>query len=65
MALSVQDVPGRVGDSVLDTLLFTSAGRVDRLWSAGREIVRDGQHVARGAIGARFRAVMARLGAAL
>lgn len=65
VALSVQDVPGRVGDSVLDTLLFTSAGRVDRLWSAGREIVRDGQHVARGAIGARFRAVMARLGAAL
>lgn len=65
VALSMQDVPGRTGDSVLDTVLFTSAGRVDRLWSAGREIVRDGQHVAHDAIGARFRAVMARLGAAL
>lgn len=65
VALKVQDVPGREGDSVLDTLLFTNSIRVDRLWSAGREIVRDGRHIARESVGARFRAVMARLGATL
>ena len=65
VALSLPDAPGRGGDQLLDTLLFTNAGRVDRLWSAGREIVQGGRHVARDAVGARFRAVMARLGAAL
>lgn len=65
VALSLPDAPGRAGDKLLDTLLFTNAGRVDRLWSAGREIVRDGRHITRDAVGARFRTVMARLGAAL
>jgi len=65
VALSLKDVPGRTGDAVLDTFIFTNSGRVDRLWSAGRQIVRDGRHIAHEPIAARFRAVMARLGAAL
>lgn len=65
VALSLDDVPGRSGDAVLDTFVFTNSTRIDRLWSAGRQIVQDGRHIARDPIAARFRAVMARLGAAL
>lgn len=65
VSLSLDDVPGREGDAVLDTFVFTNSARIDRLWSAGRQIVNGGRHIARDPIAARFRAVMARLGAAL
>jgi len=50
----------------LDAWVFSAGpGVVRGLWSAGRECVRDGRHVARDAVEARYRRVMARLMAAL
>jgi len=57
---------GFQGDSLLDALVFAGRdGLVGDLWSAGRHIVKDGQHIARDTVAARFRAVMQRLRAAL
>ena len=50
---------GRVGDEILDALVFAGENQpVAELWSAGRHIVQGGRHVARAAVGARFRQVM-------
>ena len=58
---------GRSGDAALDTLIFAGAGGacVREVWSAGRLMVQDGQHVARATIVARAARVMSRLGDAL
>ncbi|CAN1523337.1 SsnA Cytosine deaminase and related metal-dependent hydrolases [Paracoccaceae bacterium] len=57
---------GCQGDCLLDALVFAGRdGLVGDLWSAGRHIVKDGQHIARDTVAARFRAVMQRLRAAL
>ncbi len=57
---------GRAGDAILDAWLFAGDDRlVAELWSAGRHIVTDGRHVAREAVAARFRRVMAGLRDAL
>ncbi len=57
---------GRSGDTALDTWIFAAGdGLVRDVWSAGRHVVRDGAHVARGRIEARFREAMVRLGDAL
>jgi formimidoylglutamate deiminase len=50
---------GRAGDEILDALVFAGGNQsVAELWSAGRHIVHGGRHVARDAVGARFRQVM-------
>ncbi len=47
----------RGGDGHLDAWVFASRdGAVGELWSAGRHVVRQGRHVAREAIAARYRA---------
>jgi len=47
---------GRSGDAVLDSWIFGApANSVATVWRAGREVVRDGRHVARDAIEARYR----------
>lgn len=58
------DLAGRSGDGVLDALIFARGeGAVRDVWSAGRPVVRDGWHGARDRVAARYRAVVARLGA--
>ncbi len=63
--LSGPDFAGRAGDQILDTFIFVNDRPITRVWSAGREIVRDGRHIARETVAARFGAVMRRLGSAL
>ncbi len=49
-------------DQLLDGWIFAAGDRVVRdVWSAGRPMVRDGRHVDRDAIEARYRAAMARI----
>lgn len=56
------DLAGRRGDAILDAWIFAGDDRmVSEVWSAGRHVVEGGRHVARDAIVARYRAVMARL----
>ena len=54
----------RSGDAVLDSLVFTGRGRncVTDVWSAGRHMVRDGRHIHRERIVARFIEVLKQLG---
>jgi formimidoylglutamate deiminase len=48
------------GDAALDAWIFSSGNAaVTDLWSAGRHSVRQGRHVARDAISARYRAALA------
>lgn len=56
---------GREGDAALDSWIFAAPGRsvVREVWSAGRHVVRDGRHVAREAVVARFREAMREIGA--
>lgn len=68
VALDTEDVrlQGQVGDGLLDAFLFAGRdGLVTDLWSAGRHIVREGRHVARDAVAARYRAALRRLSEAL
>jgi formimidoylglutamate deiminase len=61
LALDVSgpDFEGREGDAILDTFIFAADDRrVRHVWSAGREIVRDGRHIARERVQDRFGAVM-------
>ncbi|HAW46791.1 MAG TPA: formimidoylglutamate deiminase, partial [Roseovarius sp.] len=53
----------RTGDTALDTAIFGGhgAGCVTDVWSGGRHVVREGRHIRRDTICARFRAVMAEL----
>lgn len=53
---------GREGDEILDAFVFAgNDGLVAEVWSGGRHVVTGGRHVAREAVAARFRAVMAAL----
>jgi formimidoylglutamate deiminase len=68
LALQTNDLrlEGMTGDSLLDAFLFTGRdGLVTDLWSAGRHVVRDGRHIARDRVAARFRTTMRHLRAAL
>jgi formimidoylglutamate deiminase len=57
---------GLEGDQIVDGFIFAGRdGLVRDLWSAGRHIVRDGQHIARDRIAKRFKAILRRLRAAL
>ena len=54
------------GDTILDAWIFAGDDRLVRdVWSAGRHIVREGRHVAKDAVSARFRKALARLRGAL
>ncbi|NUB43543.1 formimidoylglutamate deiminase [Fertoebacter nigrum] len=56
------DLEGRQGDGILDAWIFAGDDRmVADVWSAGRHVVTGGRHVAREAISAAYRKVMARL----
>ncbi len=60
------DLEGRQADDILDALIFAGDDRLVRdVWSAGRHMVMGGRHVARDAIEADYRQVMARLRARL
>ena len=68
LALDTGDVrlEGLHGDAVLDAFVFAGRdGLVTDLWSAGRHIVRAGQHSARDSVADRFRATLRRLRDAL
>lgn len=61
MALDTEHLAleGRVGDELLDAWIFAAPDMPVRdLWSAGRRLVSQGRHKARGPVEARFRAVM-------
>ena len=56
------DLEGRQSDDILDALIFAGDDRlVADVWSAGRHVVTGGRHVARDAIEAGYRRVMAGL----
>ncbi|MCX2725561.1 formimidoylglutamate deiminase [Roseibium salinum] len=60
------DLGGRQGDEILDAYLFAGDDRmVSDVWSAGRHVVSDGNHVKGDAIRAGYRAVIASLRARL
>ncbi len=68
LALDTADLrlEGLEGDRLLDAFVFAGRdGLITDLWSAGRHIVRQGRHVARETVEARFRKTMRRLRAAL
>lgn len=68
LALDTGDLrlEGLEGDQLLDSFVFAGRdGLVTDLWSAGRHIVRQGRHIARDAVEARFRTTMRRLREAL
>ncbi|MDQ1153668.1 formimidoylglutamate deiminase [Brevundimonas sp. SORGH_AS_0993] len=51
---------GRSGDAILDSWIFGApGGAVGSVWRAGREVVRNGRHVARDAIEDRYRRALA------
>lgn len=50
-----------VGDTILDSWIFSGRIRPDCVWVAGRKWVAEGRHVAREAIAARFRQAMREL----
>lgn len=53
---------GRTGDQILDSWIFAGDDHlVSDVWSAGRHQVRGGRHIAREAITARYRKVLAAL----
>ena len=60
------DMAASAGDTLLDTYIFAGDDRmVADVWSAGRHIVTGGQHIAREAVQASYRRVIARLRASL
>ncbi len=53
---------GREGDALLDSWLFAARnGALRSVWRNGRELVRDGRHVNREAITARYRTALGRI----
>ncbi|WP_313444347.1 formimidoylglutamate deiminase [Brevundimonas sp.] len=47
---------GRSGDAVLDSWIFGApTGSIRSVWRAGREVVKDGRHIARDSIESRYR----------
>jgi formimidoylglutamate deiminase len=60
------DLAGLTGDTALDTFVFAGGSEmVADVWSAGRHLVTDGRHVARGAIVAAYAAAVRELRAGL
>lgn len=60
------DLAGRQGDTILDSFVFAGSDRmVADVWSAGRHVVKGGQHIDRAAFVARYRAALRDLGGAL
>lgn len=60
------DLADRTGDTILDSYIFAGDDRMVReVWSAGRHVVRDGAHIARDTVTARYRETMKDLGDAL
>jgi len=56
------DLEGREGDEILDAYIFAGDDRMVRdVWSAGRHVVQDGNHVKGDAIRAAYRTTMKRL----
>lgn len=56
------DLAGREGDTILDSFIFASDHRVIRdVWSAGRHLVQDGQHIRHDAIRANYTETLAHL----
>lgn len=49
------DFVGQSDDGLIDALVFAAHGGIDRVWRAGRPVVRGQRHVARDAITARYR----------
>ena len=59
-------IAGLDGDTILDMWMFSGSDRLVRnVWSAGRHVVRDGQHVAREAVKRRYSRVVRRIRDAL
>ena len=55
-------VAGLDGDALLDGWIFAGDDRLVRdVWSAGRHVVREGRHIGRDRVEARYRAAIARL----
>lgn len=51
---------GRSGDALLDSWIFGApTGSISSVWRAGREVVKNGRHIARDAIEARYRKALA------
>ena len=51
---------GRSGDALLDSWIFGApTGSIASVWRAGRQVVKDGRHIAREAIEARYRQALA------
>lgn len=68
LALDTSDaaLAGHRGDTLIDAFVFAGHDRlVTDLWSAGRHIVRNGRHIARQTVEARYRRVIAALRARL
>ncbi len=60
------NLTGRQGDALLDSYIFAGDERMVRdVWSAGRHVVRDGQHIRRRSIVAAYGKVMRDLGQSL
>ncbi len=56
------DLAGLSGDRLLDAWIFAGDDRlVSDVWAAGRHVVKDGRHIKRDAIAARFNKIMRRL----
>ncbi len=67
-ALDMDDpvIAGLSGDRALDAWVFAGGDtQVSDVWAAGRHVVKDGRHIKREAIAARFNKTMARLRADL
>ncbi|MEO0390742.1 MAG: formimidoylglutamate deiminase [Pseudomonadota bacterium] len=69
IALSTDNevLAGRSGDTLLDSLIFSGRGHrcVTDVWSAGRHMVQNSQHIHRGRIATRYKDVLHTLGQAL
>jgi formimidoylglutamate deiminase len=60
------DLTGKSGDTILDCYIFAGDDRlVSDVWSAGRHMVREGRHINREAIAARYVETIKQLGEAL
>ena len=67
-ALDLDDpvVAGLSGDRALDAWVFAGGdAQVSDVWAAGRHVVKDGRHIKRETIAARFNKTMSRLRAEL
>lgn len=57
------DLDGRRGDTILDSLIFAGSDQmITDVWSAGRHVVKEGQHIDHAAIVERYRRALRDLG---